>query len=687
VITLFFSLSALAQSPMTTGNPGQPTTISNAPQRDTNANKSNTSKWKDEEARITFTKLNSARVYVPDTSLHTFQRLPFLGSWGRDLGNLGAPVNNLFFTPENHFGPTLGYHVFDNYRMNVDSLGFYNTTRPYSVFGYSLGSKLEQYASIFHTQNIKPNWNFAVDYRKLYSTSFYKDSRNNDDNASLTTNYLSINKHYQLYAAMSYNKEQHDESGGLAIASELTNPVYTDKSTMDAAYQNDAYSITRSPVSNVQRDFTFLLKHSYTWGNTDTLYNADSTQFTYYLHARFSISHTMKISTEKHTYLDESPDSTRYLPLFNQSFVNNGSGYYTPGVDSVEAIQKWGYIDNKVMLNGFVGKEGNQLRFSAGLGNRVDQFSSQPALNTHDTTLGVNKNTIISNYLEGELIKEALHAGEWQYSGSLRLYLTGQYAGNLMLNAAIGRQLKGLLGNFVAGFQQQINSAPYSYTTYENQFTTLNYSFGTETINQLYATLESPRFRLSGGVRNYFINNYIYINEQEVPAQYTIPFTISQAWIRKIFRVGNFFLDNELTYQQLPASAPVNVPALMGRHQFSYEYALFHSRLKIATGLEVRYNTSYKPAGYDALLNKFFYQSSTSVSNPPELAVFLNFRIKRFRAFIMGDNLQQLLFRNTILYVGTPVINFNNTIGNDYIPVYAAPDALLRFGFSWVLVN
>ena len=129
----------------------------------------------------------------------------------------------------------------------------------------------------------------------------------------------------------------------------------------------------------------------------------------------------------------------------------------------------------------------------------------------------------------------------------------------------------------------------------------------------------------------------------------------------------------------------------MGRHQFAYENALFHRRLKVTTGLEVRYNNAYKPAGYDALLNKFYYQNTTYVSNIPEAAVFLNFRIKRFRAFIMGDNLQELFAKNNILFVGTPVTNFSAPgsflNGTSPIPVYASPDALIRFGFSWVLIN
>jgi hypothetical protein len=52
----------------------------------------------------------------------------------------------------------------------------------------------------------------------------------------------------------------------------------------------------------------------------------------------------------------------------------------------------------------------------------------------------------------------------------------------------------------------------------------------------------------------------------------------------------------------------------------------------------------------------------------------------------MGDNLQQLFTSNTILNTGIPVVNYN-TAGNNPTPVYTSPDALIRFGFNWVLIN
>jgi len=683
---LFCSRLSFAQSTVTNG---QPAGTLNTPQKDTS--KTNTNKWKDESANVTYQKLNSARIYTPDTSLHTFQRMPFTQPWYHDLGNLGSPVSNFFFTPENRVGPTLGYHIFDVYRYDVDSLKFYTTNRPYSDFSYVLGSKLEQYVSIMHTQNIRPNWNFAVEYRKINSPGFYMIQRTNHDNAFMSTSYKSLDKHYTLFAGMVYNKEQQDENGGIAD-SELLDPAFTDRKTISAAYEDPtgAYSTTRSPVSNMQRDFTFMLLHSYTFGKTDTTYNEDSTQFSYQLKPVFSISHKLEISTEKHVYKDALPDSARYITLFNQNFVTTGTGYDPLGGDTVITEQKWFWVDNKVLLNGFIGKEGDQLKFSAGLGNRLDQFISDPIpVPLRDTLFnqkvygqGYDRITTVSNYFAGELKKEALHPGQWEYGANTQFFLTGPDAGDFTLNASVGKELKNMLGSFVAGFQQQLNSAPYSYTNYENVYTKLFYQFHKESVTCLYAALESPRFRLSGGVRNYLINNYIYLNDSEKPAQYSIPYNIIQVWGRKTFKVGNFFLDNELVYQEMPISAPVNIPVFMGRHQLSYERSLFNRALRTAVGIELRYNTAYHPAGYDALLNRFFYQNTAYVANVPEESVFLNIRIKRFRGFIMCDNIQQLLFKqNTILYVGTPIAGAGDT------PVYTGPDFLIRFGFSWPLVN
>ncbi len=667
----------------------QPSNVQMPAQWDTSDNKTNDGKWKNQSAVTTFQKLNSARIYKPDTGIHTFHRRPFIQPWVMDQGNPGSPTNNLLFSPTNKVGPTFGYYSFDQYRFKVDSLNYYSTTNPYSDFCYQTAGRQENIASILHTQNIRPNWNFALQYRKISSTGYYKIQRNNLDNFFLSSNYKSIDKHYRLNFGMVYNKQQHDENGGF-IDTFLSNPAYSTRKTIQTLYESSSYSTSRSSVSNMQRDFSVLLQQRYTWGATDTVFNKqDTSAYTYDLTPRFSITHKLTMGTEKHAYKDLTPDSMRYLSLFNESFANDGTGYYSAGGDSVYTGQKWFWADNKLLLDGYIGKAGRQLKFSAGAGIRYDQFISDPVTklipDTPFTRIGYDRRSSATTYIEGQIKKEALTDGAWGYGAASRFITTGPYAGNFSLNAVIGKQLKNNLANFTAGFKQQLGSAPYAYSTYQNIYTNTAFNINPESITTLYATLESSKLKLSGGARGNVIDNYIYIGTQELPTQYANSFVIPQFWLRKVFKFGNFYLDNEIVYQIADSSLPVNVPAVMGRHQFSFEKGLFKNAITIATGIQARYNTAYKPAGYTALFNNYFYQNNYYVGNLPDFSVFFNFRIKRFRAFLMGDNLQQIFARNTILYTGSPYIN--RTTGAATTTVYAKPNFLFRFGFNWVMIN
>ena len=316
-----------------------------------------------------------------------------------------------------------------------------------------------------------------------------------------------------------------------------------------------------------------------------------------------------------------------------------------------------------MLINGFVGKPGRQLAASAGIGNRLDQFTTA-------YSIGSTQNKLTNNYVVGEIKKEALHPAEWYYQANAQFFITGGNAGDFLLHAVIGKELKNNWADLVVGFQQSLNSAPYNYTLFETAYDTISKSFNKESVTQLYATISSAKLRLSIGARNYLIDNYIFINPLQLPDQYGTAFNLSQLWVRKIFKLGILYLDNELAYQQVSGDAPINVPTLMGRHQLSIETQLFKSALRIATGVEVRYHTAYYASGYDPFFNRFFYQNTYQVNNQPEGSVFFNFRVKHFRAYIMGDQLQELFFRNKINYPG-----------------YPAQDAMIRFGFTWIMIN
>lgn len=649
---LFIGLSTNeAQAQLPLGSSGVNT---NGAANDSAGKKTNTNEWENDDALIYFRKNDAELQLFPDSSIHSIHRRPFSEPWQSDLGNLGSPSVNLQFTPKNSLGLSLGYHSFDAYRFKVDSLNYYNTTKPYTDFSYKLGSKLEQSAQIFHTQNIKPYWNVALNYRKINSPGYYFTQRNNHDNVFLTTNYASPSQHYKLNAAITYNKEQHDENGGILSDTFLNNAQYADRKTIPVQFYSAGYSATRSPVTNMQRDFTLLVNHAYTWGKIDTSYSKDSSQYSTKLVPRFGISHRFEIGSQRYLYKDLRPDSLRYSNFFSKKFATD---------DSVYMRQEWFYIDNRISLNGFIGKSTHPFSFSAGLGNRVDQFS------TH-YILGKQGDDVWSNYAIGSLRKEALQNKQWDFAAHFQMYLTGAAAGNLLLNTSVGKDLGKKWGAFKIGLVQQLNNAPYNYTIYQNQFWLRSKNFDKESSTQVFAQIEHATYQLSIGARNYLLNNYLYWDVTQTPNQYAGTFSVSQFWIQKKFQIGHIVLDNELLYQKSTNTAPVNIPEFIGRHQLSIETAVFKRQLRIATGLEIRYHSDYYANGYSALFNQFYYQNSYQVSNSPSTSIFFNFKIKRFRSYVMLDQVQQLFGRNQILSQG-----------------YAAQNAMLRFGFSWVMVN
>lgn len=618
------------------------------------AGKANTTDWDETDAEIYYTRAFSTVKLHFDSTVHTVHRRPHSQPWFRDLGNLGSPSMNLQFTPQNPVGLSLGYHSFDAFRFVADSLKYYNTTRPYSVFTYNLGGKQEQTAQIFHTQNIKPYWNFAFNYRKTNSPGFYFIQRNNNDNFYVTTNYTAPSLQYQLYAAVSYNKQQHDENGGIVSDTFLSNPQYSDRKSIPVNFYSSGYSSLRSPVTTLQRDFTLLVDHAYTWGRKDTTYNEDSTQYAMHLTPRFRLSHSLELGSQRYQFKDIRPDSLRYNDFFKRGFGTT---------DSVFMQQNWFYTDNRFLINGLLGKDSNQFVFNAGIGNRIDQFAT-------DYITGRQEDNVISNYLISSIKKEARKEKQWDFAANAKLLITGSAAGNFLADIAIAKDLGNKWGSIKAGASQQLNNAPYNFTIAQNQYWSRLNNFNKESTTTLFATIQSPKYYFSAGIKNYLIQNYLYFNESQAPAQYAGTFSLSQIWLRKLFYFGIFTLDNELLYQQQTSGAPVNVPKFLGRHQLAIERSLFKSSLKIATGVEVRYHSDYYANGYSPFFNQFYYQNAYLVSNIPEVSVFFNFRIKRFRSYLMFDQVQQFVHKNTIITKG-----------------YAAQNASFRFGFSWVMIN
>lgn len=239
--------------------------------KDTNALKTSL-EWKEEHAKIYFNYLNSAVVHYPDTTLANFHRYqPVQPWWGKDLGNYGTAIRNQFFSPSLPMGMSLGYHIYDMYKLNLDSLRFFNTTRPYSAFSFMMGSKNEQNVEILHTQNITPGWNIAARLRYLSSEGFYNLQKANSISGSVSTNYQSKNKRYYVASGFVYNRYKQQENGGIKNDALLDSTSYGNRQLIPVNLPALSPGSRTAAVTNQLRDYDFYLQNNYSFGKTDTL--------------------------------------------------------------------------------------------------------------------------------------------------------------------------------------------------------------------------------------------------------------------------------------------------------------------------------------------------------------------------------------------------------------------------------
>lgn len=121
-------------------------------------------KWED-SITISFRYLDSTQSYKLDSSIGEFTNRFPIPATHIFLGNTGTATRSLLFSPNMHAGFDPGFHAYDVYEWKTEKARFFNTTRPYSELNYLLGTRVEQIIELFHTQNIKPNWNFALNHR------------------------------------------------------------------------------------------------------------------------------------------------------------------------------------------------------------------------------------------------------------------------------------------------------------------------------------------------------------------------------------------------------------------------------------------------------------------------------------------------------------------------------------------
>lgn len=660
-------LETIKRIPGQTGNLGGPP-ATNAPGSDSIRARNRF----EDSVTVTIYYLDSVRGQRLDTSIADFTRLFPIPAHHIYLGNLGTATRPIIFEPTLRAGWDAGFHALDVYKWTLENARFFNTTRPFTELGYVLGSRAEQTIEILHTQNLKPYWNAAFNYRLINAPGVFRNQKTNHNNYLFTSWYQSKNKRYNNYFIILGNKLQAGENGGIENDIDYLNNIdyardrYIIPTKLGGSnpYGTDFFS-SNINTGNNYNEFNILLRQQYDIGKKDSLVT-DSTVIPLFF-PRLRFEHTFKYGKYKYKYKDVTsgenrPDSVYYDSLYEIQFTPGRSLLFR---DSWKEISNdfsiYQYPDAK-NLNQFI-KVGAELQLLSG--NFIQDSAHKPSASLYNV-MG-----------HGEYRNRTKNQ-KWDMLAKGQLYLNGYNLGDYHAYVSLQRLLSQKIGSLQIGFENVNKTPSFTYDQRSGFYLDAPKSFSKENTAHFFGMLQLPRLRMQLGADYYLVTNYLYLTNFKELKQEKTPFNVLRINALKTFRVGrNWYWHAELYVQQHTGDVELNFPLVFTRQRFMYEGKLGFKNLNIAMGLEARYHTPYKADNYSPLLGRFFYQDSVTINNLPDITAFLHFRIRSFKAYIRAENL------NTARSFGGFQFNNNNLAA----PGYPTPGLILRFGIYWSFVN
>jgi hypothetical protein len=611
---------------------------------------------------IRFRYLDSTRNYMLDSSIVDFSRRFPLPATNIYLGNTGAASRSILFSPLMRPGWDPGFHAFDTYKWTPERARFFNTTRPYSELNYMLASRSEQMIELLHTQNIKPNFNFAFQYRLINAPGTFKNQKTNHNNYLLTSRFESVNKRYNAYLILLGNKLQAGENGGVEDSS-LHDPNLKDRFNIntrlggDNEFARDFFS-TNVGTGNRYSDFTVLLRQQYDFGKKDSLVTDSTVVPLFYPRLRFE--HTFQFTSHKFEFRDYLGDSSYYQKNYDTSLASPR--------DTFTLRDQW-----KEMINDF-----SIYQFPDA--KNLHQFFKVGAAMQNLSLSNIKGNKQLFNVFGHAEYRNRTRNQKWDMLVNGKLYLTGASAGDYYAFASLQRFVGRRQGYAQLGFEN-VNRTPSFLFDERSDFYLMKTatSFNKENTLHLFASLSQPALQLNLSGHYYLVTNYTYVTDFYKLQQEGTLFNLLELALQKTINLGRRWKwHSDIYFQQVIGNAPVNVPLVFTRNRIGYEGNLGFKNLDIAFGAELRYHLPYKADGYSPLIGQFYYQDSVKIDNPmPDITGYVHFRIKSFKLYVRAENL------NTAQVNG----GFGFTRNNFAAPGYPYPGLLIRFGVFWSFVN
>ena len=600
-----------------------------------------------------------------DTTLTSFQIYDFARQKNLFIahkGNVGHASRSMKFDPDFNIGFTpLMQNNHEAYLFRGSELDFIRPRHVFTELNWVVGAEREQLFYAKHAQKLSDDAYMGFCYRIINSPGLYDRLASRDNNLYGLFDYSGFDNRYQLLATASYNRIMNHESAGISNREDFEEVPARLRVFLDRAYYR-------------YKDLELKVNNSY----------------------RFGIDYSVKleeINTVDTLEVDEPVEKERFnlgrleheLAFHRQSFLFEESAEPYPFFESEPFNQQMTFDSTVVVL----------------LQNEL-AYSNFP-LEGETNLLPFNFSVFVRHqYIEMkmpflQLLTKSDEEEEEEYlfdKRSYAQYIPGakiQTNPNRFLslfgeaNFTIGGYnhndyflLAGLnLGKHASKHRAQLEAkyieseAPYFLNYYRGNYHGWENKFSKMQIASAKASYTWSGIEIEANYHS--LNGYIFLNESIVPEQNAstvnaLTFSLKNNHI--FWNVLGF--RNNIVYQLIPGGQIDDYPELISYHSLFVNGAVFGKALQFQIGFDLYYNSPYFPSAYMPVVMQFYQQSEYKSDHVFMLDAFLNVKISDVRVFLKYQNLGGFLYQESPVY---------------HLPYYPVPEAMFKFGISWMFFN
>jgi hypothetical protein len=566
------------------------------------------------------------------------------------LGPVGSATlyHDWFRREETPDAPMFSPYIGDS--ETDETIKQYNTKTPYTELAYwgtpfANKKSEETNLKLLSTQNLTPEFNFTLGYRRLGSRGMLTSENTDHRTTFILGNYMG--KRYFANFGTIRQRVERAENGG------IRDPYWIRDTSVEAR----SIEVNLKEAANTYKRRSYFIHH--TLAVPMNFFRKDKDSLALGEGTMAHLGHSGEFTTYTKSYTDKIAETDTYGRdfYFNRFYLNN-----TSSADEL-AVRNF---ENRVFIKlQPYAPDAMLAKINAGAGYQIlSTYAFRPTDYLTGRKYETQHNLYVYGGASGQLRKYLAWNADADY------YLAGARMFDFDVNAALRlsvypiEQGIHLSGRFHMGLR---TPHPFEQQIYMNHHQWDN-DFAKVSRNTVEAELSIPKWRLDARFGYALVANMLYYDTLSVIRQYDKPVSIMSAYLHKDFTLWRFHFDNRALFQL--TSAPEEVmplPKLTLNLRWYFDIDVVKDVMNIQLGVNAVANTLWYLPTYAPDIGQFYNQTQEKIGNLPYCDVFANIQWKRASIFVKYTNAFQ----------GWPTADYFSAFH------YIKPTRGIKFGIHW----